>query len=126
MEGDIPSGNPNRVLLARSLFGQYVQIKIDDNRPKTFKVSLDSSSGSSSPIPILTRFMALQSEQKRLMWDAATARNAQRLKAQIEMGEYIPDSIRKQLEANKPDLTEAEKKRVKKDSSLLRKRGKLR
>ncbi|XP_034238572.1 PC4 and SFRS1-interacting protein-like [Thrips palmi] len=101
-QGGIPSDNPNRAIMAKALSGHWVQIRLDDERPSSF-----------------------QSEEARRLWDAATARNAERLKAQIELGEYLPDTIKKQLEG-KVDLTDAQKKELKKETELNRKRGKLR
>lgn len=101
-QGGIPSDNPQRSIMAKALSGHWVQIRLDDERPTSF-----------------------QSEEARRLWDAATARNAERLKAQIELGEYLPDTIKKQLEG-KVDLTDAQKKELKKETELNRKRGKLR
>lgn len=101
-QGNIPSDNPKRAIMAKALSGHWVQIRMDDERPATF-----------------------ESEEARRLWDAATARNAERLKNQIELGEFLPETIRKQLEG-KAELTEAQKKELRKESELARKRGKLR
>ncbi|KAJ1528895.1 hypothetical protein ONE63_007264 [Megalurothrips usitatus] len=101
-QSGIPSDNPNRAIMAKALSGHWVQIRLDDERPAFF-----------------------ESEEARRLWDAATARNAERLRAQIELGEYMPDTIKRQLEG-KAELTEAQKKELKKESELARKRGKLR
>ena len=101
-QGGVPSDNPYRSIYAKALSGHWVQIRLDDERPSHF-----------------------ESEEARRLWDAATARNAERLKAQIELGEYLPESIKKQLEG-KGELTEAQKKELKKETELARKRGKLR
>jgi hypothetical protein len=58
------------------------------------------------------------------MWDEAVRRNSQRLKSQIERGEFIPDDIKKQIERN-IQLKEEEKAILRKDRIVDRKKNKL-
>jgi hypothetical protein len=58
------------------------------------------------------------------MWDEAVHRNALKLKAQIEAGEFIPEDIKKQIENSK--RLETEKKIIlKKDRIVDQKKKKL-
>ncbi|KAE8749906.1 hypothetical protein FOCC_FOCC003375 [Frankliniella occidentalis] len=117
-QGSIPSDNPNRAIMAKALSGHWVQIRLDDERPASFEASLKKKFS-------FLYHELYASEEARRLWDAATARNAERLRTQIELGEYLPDTIKKQLEG-KAELTDAQKKELKKESELARKRGKLR
>ncbi|KAK3926269.1 Hepatoma-derived growth factor [Frankliniella fusca] len=102
-QGGIPSDNPGRAIMAKALSGHWVQIRLDDERPASFEASQFSNT----------------SEEARRLWDAATARNAERLRTQIELGEYLPDTIKKQLEG-KAELTDAQKKEwLKQEAHLL-------
>nr|KAF7425102.1 hypothetical protein H0235_007540 [Vespula pensylvanica] len=69
------SDAPNRFLLARTFAGEYVGIKLDINRPKSF-----------------------DNEKARTQWDWTTARNAMKLKAQLESGEILPEQVKETLE----------------------------
>lgn len=95
------SDTPGRFLLARTFAGEYVGIKLDVDRPKSF-----------------------ENEKTRAQWDWATARKAMKLKAQLESGEILPDQVKDSLDFNVH--VPEEEKRVSKDGSVHRKTYKLR
>ncbi|XP_021936355.1 lens epithelium-derived growth factor isoform X2 [Zootermopsis nevadensis] len=103
VEGDNVNPNPYKgvVLIAKTLSGHVVEIKVDQDRPKSFK-----------------------NEKARVMWDEAVYRNALRLKSQIESGEFIPEDIKKQIKRN-IQLKNEEKLILRKDRVMDRKKNKL-
>lgn len=66
-------------------------IRLDVDRPKTF-----------------------ESEKARTQWDWSTARNAMKLKAQLESGEILPEQVKDSLDFNVP-VPEDEKRASMKD-----------
>ncbi|XP_011640852.1 PC4 and SFRS1-interacting protein isoform X1 [Pogonomyrmex barbatus] len=96
------SDTPSRVLLARTFAGEHVGIKLDIDRPKSF-----------------------ESEKARSQWDWSTARNAMKLKAQLESGEILPEQVKDSLDFNVP-VPEDEKRLLTKDGAVHRKTYKLR
>ncbi|XP_012285630.1 PC4 and SFRS1-interacting protein isoform X2 [Orussus abietinus] len=96
------SDSPGRVLLARTFAGEYVGIKLDVDRPKTF-----------------------ESEKARTQWDWSTARNAMKLKAQLESGEILPEQVKDSLDFN-VHVPEFEKRVLEKDGAVHRKKYRLR
>ncbi|XP_028046922.1 PC4 and SFRS1-interacting protein isoform X2 [Monomorium pharaonis] len=90
------SDTPNRVVLVRTFAGEYVGIKLDTDRPKSF-----------------------ENEQARSQWDWQTARNAMKLKLQLETGEILPDQVKDSLDFNVP-VPEDEKQPLTKDGSVNR------
>ncbi|XP_071581168.1 PC4 and SFRS1-interacting protein isoform X1 [Temnothorax nylanderi] len=96
------SDTPSRVLLARTFAGEHVGIKLDIDRPKSF-----------------------ESEKARAQWDWSTARNAMKLKAQLESGEILPEQVKDSLDFNVP-VPEDEKRLLTKDGAVHRKTYKLR
>ncbi|XP_024893079.1 PC4 and SFRS1-interacting protein isoform X1 [Temnothorax curvispinosus] len=96
------SDTPSRVLLARTFAGEHVGIKLDIDRPKSF-----------------------ESEKARAQWDWSTARNAMKLKAQLEGGEILPEQVKDSLDFNVP-VPEDEKRLLTKDGAVHRKTYKLR
>ncbi|XP_018396837.1 PREDICTED: PC4 and SFRS1-interacting protein [Cyphomyrmex costatus] len=96
------SDTPSRVLLARTFAGEHVGIKLDIDRPKSF-----------------------ESEKARAQWDWSTARNAMKLKAQLESGEILPEQVKDSLDFNVP-VPEDEKRLMTKDGAVHRKTYKLR
>lgn len=102
-EDETVDPNPNKgvVLTAKTESGHVLEIRVDQDRPKSFR-----------------------NEKARRMWDEAVHRNALRLKSQIEGGEFIPEDIKKQIEHSK--RLEAEKKSIlKKDRVVDQKKKKL-
>ncbi|KAK2587117.1 hypothetical protein KPH14_002880 [Odynerus spinipes] len=96
------SDTPGRFLLARTFAGEYVGIKLDVDRPKSF-----------------------DSEKARAQWDWTTARNAMKLKAQLESGEILPEQVKDSLDFN-VHVPEDEKRLLAKDGAVHRKTYKLR
>lgn len=96
------SDTPSRVLLARTFAGEHVGIKLDIDRPKSF-----------------------ENEKARAQWDWSTARNAMKLKAQLESGEILPEQVKDSLDFNVP-VPEDEKRFWTKDGAVHRKTYKLR
>lgn len=39
-QGHIPSDNPHRAIIAKALSGHWVQIRLDEERPASFEVTL--------------------------------------------------------------------------------------
>ncbi|XP_020292586.1 PC4 and SFRS1-interacting protein isoform X1 [Pseudomyrmex gracilis] len=95
------SDTSSRVLLARTFAGEHVGIKLDVNRPKSF-----------------------ESEKARAQWDWSTARNAMKLKAQLESGEILPEQVKDSLDFNVP--VPEDEKNLSKDGAVHRKTYKLR
>ncbi|XP_066588807.1 PC4 and SFRS1-interacting protein-like isoform X2 [Prorops nasuta] len=105
LEGAVVSTSTDttgRFLLARTFAGEYVGIKLDLDRPKSF-----------------------ETDKARAQWDWSTARNAMKLKAQLESGEILPEQIKEQLDFN-VHVPEEEKKILVKDSEIQQKKFKLR
>ncbi|GFG40003.1 hypothetical protein Cfor_12976 [Coptotermes formosanus] len=103
VEGETVDPNPKKglVLTAKTESGHVLEIRVDQDRPKSFR-----------------------NEKARRMWDEAVHRNALKLKAQIEAGEFIPEDIKKQIENSK--RLETEKKIIlKKDRIVDQKKKKL-
>lgn len=96
------SETPIRLLLARTFAGEYVGIKLDVDRPKSF-----------------------ESEKARTQWDWATARNAMKLKGQLESGEILPEQVKDLLDFN-VHVPEDEKRILAKDGAVYRKTSRLR
>jgi len=88
--------------LARTFAGEYVGIKLDIDRPKSF-----------------------ESEKARAQWDWSTATKAMKLKAQLESGEMLPERVKDSLDFNVP-VPEDEKRLLTKDGAVHRKTYKLR
>ncbi|XP_011149480.1 PC4 and SFRS1-interacting protein isoform X2 [Harpegnathos saltator] len=86
---------------ARTFAGEYVGIKLDADRPKTF-----------------------ENEKARTQWDWLTARKAMKLKAQLESGEILPEQVKDSLDFN-VHVPEDEKRALK-DGAVHRKTYKLR
>ncbi|XP_032689560.1 PC4 and SFRS1-interacting protein isoform X3 [Odontomachus brunneus] len=95
------SDTPGRFLLARTFAGEYVGIKLDVDRPKSF-----------------------ENEKARTNWDWGTARKAMKLKAQLESGEILPEQVKDSLDFN-VHVPEDEKRALK-DGAVHRKTYKLR
>lgn len=95
------TASSSRVLLARTFAGEHVGIKLDVNRPKSF-----------------------ESEKARAQWDWTTARNAMKLKAQLESGEILPEQVKDSLDFNVP--VPEDEKHLTKEGSVHRKTYKLR
>ncbi|KAG6799152.1 PC4 and SFRS1-interacting protein [Apis mellifera caucasica] len=107
LEGTVVSGAtssdiPGRVLLALTFAGEYVGIKLDMDKPKSF-----------------------ESEKARAQWEWSTARNAMKMKAQLESGEILPEQIKDYLDFN-VHVPDEEKRLLAKDGALHRKTNKLR
>ncbi|XP_012264964.2 PC4 and SFRS1-interacting protein isoform X2 [Athalia rosae] len=68
---------PNRFLLARTFAGEYVGIKLDVDRPKSF-----------------------ENEDARVQWDRAKAKTAMKLKTQLESGSILPEQVKDALDFN--------------------------
>lgn len=96
------SDTSNRVLLARTFAGEHVGIKLDMDRPKSF-----------------------ESKEARTRWDWIVARNAMKLKAQLESGEVLPEQVKDSLDFNVV-VPEDEKRLLTKDGAVHRKTYKLR
>lgn len=96
------SDTSNRVLLARTFAGEHVGIKLDVDRPKSF-----------------------ESKEARARWDWIVARNAMKLKAQLESGEVLPEQVKDSLDFNVV-VPEEEKRLLTKDGAVHRKTYKLR
>ncbi|XP_014478661.1 PREDICTED: PC4 and SFRS1-interacting protein isoform X2 [Dinoponera quadriceps] len=86
---------------ARTFTGEYVGIKLDVDRPKSF-----------------------ENEKARTQWDWVTARKAMKLKAQLESGEILPEQVKDSLDFN-VHVPEDEKRALK-DGAVHRKTYKLR
>ncbi|XP_032689559.1 PC4 and SFRS1-interacting protein isoform X2 [Odontomachus brunneus] len=86
---------------ARTFAGEYVGIKLDVDRPKSF-----------------------ENEKARTNWDWGTARKAMKLKAQLESGEILPEQVKDSLDFN-VHVPEDEKRALK-DGAVHRKTYKLR
>ncbi|KAK9308321.1 hypothetical protein QLX08_001749 [Tetragonisca angustula] len=107
LEGTVVSGTtssdtPGRLLLALTFAGEYVGIKLDMDKPKSF-----------------------ESEKAQKQWDWSTARNAMKLKAQLESGEILPEQVKDYLDFN-VHVPDEEKRLLAKDGALHRKTNKLR
>ncbi|XP_076750987.1 JIL-1 anchoring and stabilizing protein isoform X2 [Xylocopa sonorina] len=107
LEGTVVSGTtssdtPGRFLLALTFAGEYVGIKLDMDKPKSF-----------------------ESEKARAQWEWSTARNAMKLKAQLESGEILPEQVKDCLDFN-VHVPDEEKRLLAKDGALHRKTNKLR
>ncbi|XP_014614622.1 PREDICTED: PC4 and SFRS1-interacting protein isoform X2 [Polistes canadensis] len=96
------SSETGRFLLARTFAGEFVGIKLNVDRPKSF-----------------------DSEKARTQWDWTTARNAMKLKAQLESGEILPEQVKESLDFN-VHVPEDEKRILAKDGAVHRKTYKLR
>ena len=96
---DAPTAHP--VLLARTLTGVYVGIKLDVDRPKTF-----------------------DSVKARERWDDTMSRSAEKLKSRIESGdidiEHVKDIL--DFDVNVPE----DEKQLVKDGAVQSKNYKLR
>lgn len=106
LEGTVVSSNtsdsPGRSLLALTFAGEYVGIKLDQDKPKSF-----------------------ESEKARNQWEWTTARNAMKLKAQLESGEILPEQVKDSLDFN-VNVPDEEKRLLTKDGAVHRKTNKLR
>ncbi|KZC10990.1 Hepatoma-derived growth factor [Dufourea novaeangliae] len=107
LEGTVVSSTtssdvPGRLLLALTFAGEYVGIKLDVDKPKSF-----------------------ESEKARAQWEWSIARNAMKLKAQLESGEILPEQVKDCLEFN-VHVPDEEKRLLAKDGALHRKTNKLR
>ncbi|XP_050482187.1 PC4 and SFRS1-interacting protein isoform X1 [Bombus huntii] len=107
LEGTVVSGTassdaPGRLLLALTFAGEYVGIKLDMDKPKSF-----------------------ESDKAQKQWDWSTARNAMKLKAQLESGEILPEQVKDCLDFN-VHVPDEEKRLLAKDGALHRKTNKLR
>lgn len=107
LEGTVVSSTtssdaPGRFLLALTFAGEYVGIKLDMDKPKSF-----------------------ESEKARAQWEWTTARNAMKLKAQLESGEILPEQVKDCLDFN-VHVPDEEKRLLAKDGALHRKTNKLR
>lgn len=96
------SDTPIRLLLARTFAGEYVGIKLDEDRPKSF-----------------------ESEEARTEWDWATARRAMKLKGQLESGEILPEQVKDLIDFN-VEVPEDEKLLLAKDGAGYRRTNRLR
>ncbi|XP_053991889.1 PC4 and SFRS1-interacting protein [Hylaeus anthracinus] len=96
------SDTSGRSLLALTFAGEYVGIKLDMDKPKSF-----------------------ESEKARTQWEWSTARNAMKLKAQLESGEILPEQVKDCLDFN-VHVPDEEKRLLAKDGALHRKTNKLR
>ncbi|XP_017799116.1 PREDICTED: PC4 and SFRS1-interacting protein isoform X2 [Habropoda laboriosa] len=96
------SDTPGRFLLALTFAGEYVGIKLDMDKPKSF-----------------------ESERARSQWEWSTARNAMKLKAQLESGEILPEQVKDCLDLN-VHVPDEEKRLLATDGALHRKTNKLR
>ncbi|XP_076245523.1 JIL-1 anchoring and stabilizing protein isoform X2 [Calliopsis andreniformis] len=96
------SDTPGRFLLALTFAGEYVGIKLDMDKPKSF-----------------------ESDRARAQWEWTTARNAMKLKAQLESGEILPEQVKDCLDFN-VHVPDEEKRLLAKDGALHRKTNKLR
>lgn len=96
------SDTPGRFLLTRTFAGEYVGIKLDMDRLKSF-----------------------ENEKARSQWDWVNARNAMKLKAQLESGEILPEQVKDSLDFN-VHVPEDEKRLLTKDGAVHRKTYKLR
>ncbi|XP_076178485.1 JIL-1 anchoring and stabilizing protein isoform X3 [Ptiloglossa arizonensis] len=96
------SDTPGRFLLALTFAGEYVGIKLDMDKPKSF-----------------------ESEKARTQWEWSTARNAMKMKAQLESGEILPEQVKDCLDFN-VHVPDEEKRLLAKDGALHRKTNKLR
>lgn len=94
------SDTSNRVLLARTFAGEHVGIKLDIDRPKTF-----------------------ESKEARTRWDWVVAKNAMKLKAQLESGEVLPEQVKDSLDFN---VVPEDEKHLLTDGTVHRKTYKLR
>lgn len=95
------SDTSNRVILARTFAGEHVGIKLDKDMPKSF-----------------------ESKEARTRWNWMVARNAMKLKAQLESGEILPEAVKDSLDFN-VSVPEDEN-RLTKDGTVHRKTYKLR
>ncbi|XP_029156339.1 hepatoma-derived growth factor-related protein 2 isoform X2 [Nylanderia fulva] len=95
------SDTSNRVILARTFAGEHVGIKLDKDMPKSF-----------------------ESKEARTRWNWVVARNAMKLKAQLESGEILPEAVKDSLDFN-VSVPEDEN-RLTKDGAVHRKTYKLR
>lgn len=95
------SDTSNRVILARTFAGEHVGIKLDKDMPKSF-----------------------ESKEARTRWNWVVARNAMKLKAQLESGEILPEAVKDSLDFN-VSVPENEN-RLTKDGAVHRKTYKLR
>ncbi|XP_033341488.2 JIL-1 anchoring and stabilizing protein isoform X1 [Megalopta genalis] len=102
VSGTTSSDTPGRFLLALPFAGEYVGIKLDMDKPKSF-----------------------ESEKARSQWEWSTARNAMKLKAQLESGEILPEQVKDCLDFS-VHVPEEEKRLLAKDGALHRKTNKLR
>ena len=84
---------PGRFLLARTFAGENVGIKLDLNRPTFF-----------------------ESEKAQEKWEFFNARNAMKLKAQLESGEIFPEQVKDYLDFN-VHVPEDGKRRPSKDGA---------
>lgn len=96
------SDTAGRFLLALTFAGEYVGIKLDMDKPKSF-----------------------ESDKAREQWEWSTARNAMKLKAQLESGEILPEQVKDCLDFN-IHVPDEEKRLLAKDGALHRKTNKLR
>ncbi|XP_012151668.1 JIL-1 anchoring and stabilizing protein isoform X3 [Megachile rotundata] len=107
LEGTVVSSTSSsdtggRFLLALTFAGEYVGIKLDIDKPKSF-----------------------ESEKARAQWEWSTARNAMKLKGQLESGEILPEQVKDCLDFN-IHVPDDEKRLLAKDGALHRKTNKLR
>lgn len=107
LEGTVVSSTASsdasgRFLLALTFTGEYVGIKLDVDKPKSF-----------------------ESEKARAQWDWTAATNAMKLKAQLESGEILPEQVKDRLDFN-VHVPEEDKRLLAKDGALHRKTNKLR
>lgn len=76
-DAKVPAEKPSNFLLATTFAGHFVGIKLDVDKPKTF-----------------------ESEEAKARWNWTTAKNAMKLKAQLEKGEVEPESVKHMLYLN--------------------------
>ena len=71
------------------------------------------------------RPVKFDSKDAEIQWDKATARNALKFKQSVESGEFIPEEIKKKIEA-KSVRTEKEEELLRKEKVLAGRKEKVR
>jgi len=92
---------PRKVWVKLKSSGDLVEINLDRDKPERW-----------------------ENNAQKIQWELATARNALKLKEQVEGGKYIPEEVRKKLEGQ-TDLTEEDKEIFRRSAVLMKRRKKI-
>jgi len=103
---EVSPGGGRKLWVKVKMTGDKIEINLDKNRPEKF-----------------------DTEEDKIKWEMATARNALKFKKQVENGDFIPPEIKKKLEEKQAitgGLTKEEMEILTKEKQLENRKDKLR